>query len=145
MSRKLTHMTVPKAYTAYRTDLFPLWAIRALKRTQQAILAEPERYDQNTFGHGSRRKITCASPACIAGWFYVFTPVKHRAAGTTISEAIVDTLDKALGAEVAQKIYGMYGRLWGNPFYEQYQTATTPMSKALVAASRIEHLLTTGE
>lgn len=128
--------------------------IRKIRRMIAAVLAEPELYDQNTFGENrcvDKDANICGTVCCAAGWaiwlenrelYSRMMKSELRGGGPEwISEAL-KALDLSSDGEGggAHVLFGPSGS-WPEPFCEQYYEASTPKARAKVFAARWEKFI----
>lgn len=130
-----------------------------LRDIQHTILTKPERFDMGTWVD---QESACGTACCIGGWALVhdgFKPVrmKFRDGEYKYTETVFRKGTKALKPEEipirAEKALRLttqeakslfYDENWPEDLRTQFNLATTPMGRALVAAQRIERLLAEG-
>ena len=116
-------------------------AVRARwRKVKKAILANPKAHRQ--WDYGSTTQKPASTAACLAGWFYHFTPQARRQEGEAASDM---TLRSEMALTSVLAITTASGAHWPAPFNHRFAKATTDKQRAKVAAARIDHLLATGE
>lgn len=109
--------------------------VKLLRKIQKAILAKPERYDQNEtcFPNSS-----CGTKACIGGWVQHFTKSADWGTRLGLDEAQLWRL--CSGTEPKGFVFG---HKWPLKFLDAYKNAKTPAGRARVAVRRIDHFIKT--
>lgn len=114
--------------------------VELLLKVKEAILAQPEMYDQDEF---------CESAHCIAGFAVAIAEpqtwrlLKEKADGpmqvSYAARRLLDVPDRFNW----QSLCG-HAWQWPAPFDDQYAVAESSLSRAQVAAARIDHFIATG-
>lgn len=115
--------------------------VELLQQVKEAILAKPEKYDQDTF---------CGTECCIAGWaLTIANPVLGAKLVPGTPQLSWDVLWSAARQSIGLTPLQM-GNLcgcaedWPSDFAAQYDAATTPEGRARVGAARIDHFIANG-
>lgn len=129
--------------------------IQKIRKMIAAVLAEPELYNQNTFGEKlckTNGAATCGTTCCAAGWAVwlkdrslydkLMTKELKKQSVPWVPEAL-----KALGLEVIDGyntdiLFGA-AEEWPYPFCDQYDNATTDKGRARAFANRWRHFIKT--
>ena len=110
--------------------------IELLLKVKEQILKDPERYNQDIYGHGS-----CSSAHCIAGWAIVLGKKKWPDQIAHVWNLAHKVL--SLRGRQDSKLFSVGGD-WPKKFASAYLKAKTPKGRARVAARRIDHFIKTG-
>jgi len=130
-------------------------SIRKIRRMIAAVLAEPEFYNQNTFGEQLCKndgQEICGTVCCAAGWavwldnrtLYERLMKKElksdgwREVGW--GDAALKALDLVSDNDVLCTLFGRASD-WPNKFFQMYEDATTPKGRAVAFAKRWEHFI----
>lgn len=128
--------------------------IRALRKVQEQILAEPDLYNQNDFGDSSsfeyRDEIPniCETPACLAGWLS-FNRLGRKEYQRRLNQGELDSCDVAetflCDEDVAPNSLFWAASSWPDIFAWKYRRAKNDLERAQVAVERIDYFIDTGE
>lgn len=136
-----------------------------LKEVQKNILASPTTFDMHSWVSGKfvKGKPPCGTTCCIGGWVCALTmsPKALRQlqlgqwgeVGLMSFEVEASTLIFGKRAvkeaeENGEELPGQelfYAENWPSPYRDLFNQATDDLSKAYVAAARIQYLLETGD
>lgn len=119
--------------------------IAAFQAIKNQILAEPERFDVDSWFNWNEEKPSCGTTACIAGWACINEHLKTHKTIRTL-RYLLDKSDtehiaaKHLGisVEAANSIFRLHG--WPVEFTEKYKAEQTTKGKARVAANFIDYI-----
>lgn len=127
-------------------------------RVARVIEKNADAYDQSTYGDCDFKpednlKPRCGAPACLAGFFYAYSPLKMR--GDDAAYCVLNTLapvnkkderDEEAEAGVYHLTNGN-GCAWPEPFASQFDAAELARDRkalAKVAAARVRYLVKYG-
>lgn len=115
--------------------------IRKMRRVIQAVLAEPEYYNQSIFPDPS----DCGAVCCAAGWaVWLDDPDRYESlVKTAIDVAWWMEAESALGlSDTGDKLF-VFANSWPRRFYQRYYRAKTARGRAQAMAARWEHFIAT--
>jgi hypothetical protein len=145
------------APTKNKTKNLSATSIRKIRRMIAAVLAEPEFYDQETFGRAICKddgEPACGTVCCAAGWAvwledkstydHLMKKTLKNPFGVlfgTWKNAAMRSLGLSLGREYDSFALFGYSSDWPEPFATRYEIAKTPKEKAKVFAARWEKFI----
>lgn len=127
--------------------------VKLLRRVQKAIVEHAAHFDMSEWGVGASKadimhdeppESECGTTACIAGFAVILRDGKARP-----SEAVALRAAKLLSLDYDSWDFGCNGtRLfhvqhWPSKFYHRYSKAKRNLTRARIAAERIEHFIKT--
>lgn len=121
--------------------------VKKIKKVAEYILAEPEGYDQDTFGTFDTERSRCGTQCCIAGTALLLeNPRRYLRALMGEKDGCIErNAARALElskAEARQLFYP--SDLWPEPFQSRYaNTEPNTKKRARVAYDRIMHFIKT--
>ena len=133
--------------------------VKLLRKIQKHILEEPRRFFMGDFiekgrsgsmipsDNGTEQVIpACGTVACIAGWACLFNGLrKPNLMKAKALLGLPDSLDRPDWWTNGNGGALFYDDKWPTKFRTPYGKAKLPMTRAKIAAARIEHLIATGE
>ena len=121
--------------------------VKKLKKVAEYILAEPEGFDQDTYGSLNEDRSRCGTQCCIAGTTLLlenprrYLRTLHVGSDTSISREAAKAL--GLTEEEAQELFNP-AELWPEEFARRYdRTEPNTKKRARVAYDRIMHFIKT--
>lgn len=129
-------------------------AIAKLRAVRDAILAQPEFYNQNAFCDTSSKNV-CNTACCIGGWLvWNDSPLAFKKAVQQDIKAkdslytnyfdwsIASTKALGLPAGFSTELFNR-GGAWARPYNDLWMKASTPQERAAIGAAVIEHFIAT--
>ena len=125
--------------------------VRLLRKIQEHILAEPKRYEQESWA------TSCGTAACIGGWACILTGSRPK----SVANETFDVFGKArrvlgLEYEAAERLFSVPCEyvvrnaaifkaryIWPLKYQKRYLAAKTAKGRVRVAIDRINHFIKT--